>query len=158
MDALRSLDRPALCVPSLQFLLVTPRRPLTAASLPNSFHLSTISATPGLTYVRTSGRPDFYHVTYRSDRLTTVALVYTLFVLDAVQSAAVAGEAWDLLCSGWGRPSAVDVPGWWFTAIPLVSGLSAYFLSPSCFPLPSFSSLPLFHVVTTQLPFSPHAR
>ncbi len=50
--------------------------------------------------------------------------VYTIFALDIFQSIVAASEAWQTLCVGWGRPSNLQYPGWTFTGLPLVSGIS----------------------------------
>ena len=51
--------------------------------------------------------------------------VYTIFALDVFQSIVVACEAWQTLCAGWGRAVNLRFPGWTFTALPIVSSISA---------------------------------
>ncbi|KAE9387131.1 hypothetical protein BT96DRAFT_1081114 [Gymnopus androsaceus JB14] len=48
--------------------------------------------------------------------------VYAVFVLDIFQSVVVANVGWHTLCTGWGHPSALQFPGWTFSALPCVSG------------------------------------
>lgn len=55
-------------------------------------------------------------------------IVYVIFVLDIFQSVVVAANAWHLLCSGWGRETALIFPGWTFIALPIVSGIGDFFL------------------------------
>ena len=63
---------------------------------------------------------DFSRVSHISP---SARAVYMLFVLDSFQSAVTCALTWSAMCSGWGRPEALEVPGWGFSAIPAVSGI-----------------------------------
>ncbi|TBU62368.1 hypothetical protein BD310DRAFT_919268 [Dichomitus squalens] len=64
-----------------------------------------------------------YHVSFPCERWAIWASVYIIFALDIFQSIVVANEAWETLCSGWGRPINLQFPGWTFTALPIVSSI-----------------------------------
>ncbi|ETW84737.1 hypothetical protein HETIRDRAFT_458327, partial [Heterobasidion irregulare TC 32-1] len=64
-----------------------------------------------------------YYLSFPGDMLWIQITVYMLFVLDTFQSTVTCALTWSAMCSGWGRPEALEVPGWGFSAIPAVSGI-----------------------------------
>ncbi|KAI0313149.1 hypothetical protein OF83DRAFT_1142702 [Amylostereum chailletii] len=67
-----------------------------------------------------------YYTTFPRDRLKTKVSVWCIFLIDIFQSIVVAGAGWDTLCSGWGRPSVLDLPTTWtVSGIPISSGIVA---------------------------------
>ena len=64
-----------------------------------------------------------YSYISRVSHISSARAVYMLFVLDTFQSTVTCALTWSAMCSGWGRPEALEVPGWGFSAIPAVSGI-----------------------------------
>ncbi|KAF9061467.1 hypothetical protein BDP27DRAFT_1394255 [Rhodocollybia butyracea] len=78
-----------------------------------------------LAFRSSSYNSDIYYLSFPSDPVIIQGSVYAIFILDIFQSVVVATAAWHSLCSGWGHPSALEFPGWTFTALPCVSGIVA---------------------------------
>ncbi|KAI0712241.1 hypothetical protein C8Q76DRAFT_481543 [Earliella scabrosa] len=66
-----------------------------------------------------------YYTSFPRDRSAIRVTVYSIFFLDIVQTVLAAGEAWDTLCAGWGRPINIQFPDWSYWCLPMVSGIVA---------------------------------
>ena len=108
MDALRHFHRPAVYV----LVIASGSTPF----IPRERHSDHVLRCPV---------SDIYHVSFPRERFAIWVSVYIIFALDIFQSIVVANEAWETLCSGWGRPINLQFPGWTFTALPIVSSISA---------------------------------
>jgi hypothetical protein len=54
-------------------------------------------------------------------RITQIRTVYGVFIVDVMQSIAVAANGYAVLCANWGRPNALGLIGWYITAVPILS-------------------------------------
>ncbi|EJC99665.1 uncharacterized protein FOMMEDRAFT_160092 [Fomitiporia mediterranea MF3/22] len=70
-----------------------------------------------------SNNADIYHVSFPNDGKIMKSSVYTIFLVDILQTIFVAVYAWRVLCFGWGRPALLPFPGWSLTAIPTFSAI-----------------------------------
>ncbi|THU95622.1 hypothetical protein K435DRAFT_966340 [Dendrothele bispora CBS 962.96] len=61
-----------------------------------------------------------YYMSFPKDKLWMKTAVYTLFVLDIIQTVAVTSSTWSFLISGWGRPEHLHETEWGFAFIPML--------------------------------------
>ncbi|KAJ7127438.1 hypothetical protein C8R43DRAFT_1027992 [Mycena crocata] len=66
-----------------------------------------------------------FHVSFPEESLGIKALVYTLFLLDSLQTAFATHFAFDILVTGWGNPSTFVRLPWTSCTLPVMAGLVA---------------------------------
>ncbi|KAG8822123.1 hypothetical protein FRC17_009647 [Serendipita sp. 399] len=66
-----------------------------------------------------------YWTVFPDDKPWTRRLVYTVIVLDTLQSGFAIHNAWRILGSGWGNQNLVLHPEWSWGSVPLFTGLAA---------------------------------
>ncbi|KAJ6540861.1 hypothetical protein DFH09DRAFT_1368508 [Mycena vulgaris] len=64
-----------------------------------------------------------FHVSFPTERAPIKALVYTIFLLDVLQSAPSSHFAFEVLATGWGNPEALQKLPWTNAAIPVITGM-----------------------------------
>src|ERR1700749_5104919 len=72
--------------------------------------------------------PDGSH-RVRLSSFADTAPVYLIFGLDIFQSVVAASMGWHIMCAGWGRTNNLVRPGWTFSAIAAVDGISELFFA-----------------------------
>ncbi|KAI0687611.1 hypothetical protein BC835DRAFT_1419806 [Cytidiella melzeri] len=66
-----------------------------------------------------------YSGTFHHDHLVIKVTVYGLFILDIFTTIVVAAQGWYAMCSGWGRPLALEQINWVFFPLPASTGVVA---------------------------------
>ncbi|KZV61896.1 hypothetical protein PENSPDRAFT_739648 [Peniophora sp. CONT] len=66
-----------------------------------------------------------YYVSFSKENWWLVFTVYGVFLVDLVQSVAIAASGWNAAVSGWGRQESIEFPGWPLIVIPGVSSTVA---------------------------------
>jgi len=65
----------------------------------------------------------FYYLSFPKDKVLLKITVYGLFIIDTFQNVICLDAAWFFLCSGWGRPAALQQFSFGFNLIPPTCGI-----------------------------------
>ncbi|KAJ6626601.1 hypothetical protein B0H10DRAFT_1997836 [Mycena sp. CBHHK59/15] len=64
-----------------------------------------------------------FHVSFPKEKIAIKALVYSIFILDLLQTALSSHFAYGMLVTNWGNPAILPNPPWTNAAIPVITGL-----------------------------------
>ncbi|KAL0059082.1 hypothetical protein AAF712_014213 [Marasmius tenuissimus] len=67
-----------------------------------------------------------YYLSFKKDPIYIKALVYTLLILDLLQTGFATHYAWFVLAVGWGNPIALQETPWSLATVPIFTGILAW--------------------------------